>query len=124
MGNMPPPVALLFMIETSASKSAAQHPEMGIENPPDDFYPVVVECKDTSELDQCVADDPDVDKQLLIDKTTTRKYLVAIGWPGRIRIEGSGEEDEKVIDLIMKTENRSIIYYVEIHQGVIPKTEV
>jgi len=124
MGNMPLPVALLFMIEASASKAAAVHPDMGIEDPPNDFYPVVVECKDVSELDQCVADDPDVDKQLLVDKESGRKYLTAIGWPGRIRIEGSGEEDEKVIDLIMKTENRSIIYYVEIRQGVIPKTEI
>jgi len=114
LGNMPHPVATLFLTEESANRFAARHPQEGVDDPPSDFYPIVVECRSVEELDACVANDPDVDKQLLADKKTERIYLTAIGQPGRIRIEGSGEEDEKTIDLIQTTEGRSIIYFVEI----------
>jgi len=118
VGNMPPPVRILFLTEASATKAMSTHPTEGLFKQPDDYYPVVVECASVSELDKCVADDPDVEKQLLIDKETRRCYLTAIGFPGRIRYTGSGEEDEKVIDILVKTEDRSIIYYTEVNDSV------
>jgi len=111
--DMPSPVAVLCKIEESGARFAARHPDETMAEA-ETYFPIVVECRNIQELDRLTAHDPDVEKQLLIDKERDRIYVVAIGWPGRIKVEGSGEEDARTIDVILREQTRSIVYYTEV----------
>lgn len=70
-------------------------------------------------MNRCIKNsgEDDVDQQLLVDKETGRIYLTAIGQVGRMRLVGSGEEDEATIDAKIVEQETSVIYFTEVEKA-------
>lgn len=118
LGNVPKPVAVLAAIEMNANytvkRKLHQEGEELAEVTPTQCFPILVECSSVEELDSAITEDPDIDKQLLVDKETGRLYMAAIGQVGRMKITGSGEEDEAFIDQTIIEQDKSVIYFTEV----------
>ena len=118
LGNVPKPVAVLATIEMNANYTVQKHLHQEgdelVEVTPTQCFPILVECSSMEELDMAVSEESDVDKQLLVDKETGRLYMAAIGQVGRMKLIGSGEEDEAIIDQKIIEQDKSVIYFTEI----------